>query len=433
MPKNISNDLKELVDHSVINQDVADRIATYYKSKESSSQNRLFIVFGILGALLVGLGIVLIIAHNWDDLSKSVKTILAFIPMIIGQAACLYVLLKRPQDVGWKEGTSTFLIFAIGACISLVSQIYRIEGDLASFILTWSVLSLPIIYVMRSSMASMLFIIGITFYASEAGYWGYNRFEPFFYWLLILLVVPHYINLYKHHLYSNFTFFHNWLIPISVTIVLGTMSSAHDHLMLLAYMGLFGLLYLIGDIFFRKNQKLRTNGWLIAGSLGTICLLISLSFDWYWKELSRTNIIISELLVSPEFIFSVVFVTSALALLIIKIRKHPELDIGGTEVVFVLFLIIYFIGFTTPILPQILINILILSVAIYVIRKGAKADHLGVMNYGLLIITALLISRFFDTDLSFVLRGVLFVMVGVGFFLANYRMVQKRKAKDNEI
>ena len=33
-------------------------------------------------------------------------------------------------------------------------------------------------------------------------------------------------------------------------------------------------------------------------------------------------------------------------------------------------------------------------------------------NYGLIIITALVICRFFDTDLSFVLRGLLFISVG---------------------
>ncbi|MEL7006007.1 MAG: DUF2157 domain-containing protein, partial [Bacteroidota bacterium] len=138
MAKNIASELKELLDNSVIDQEVADNILAYYQLKEVKSQNRLFIVFGILGALLVGLGIVLIIAHNWDDLSKVVKTIFAFIPIIVGQIACLYTLAKKPKDVGWREGASTFLVCAIGASISLISQIYHIEGDLASFVMKWS-------------------------------------------------------------------------------------------------------------------------------------------------------------------------------------------------------------------------------------------------------------------------------------------------------
>ncbi|MEM6542707.1 MAG: DUF2157 domain-containing protein, partial [Bacteroidota bacterium] len=62
---------------------------------------------------------------------------------------------------------------------------------------------------------------------------------------------------------------------------------------------------------------------------------------------------------------------------------------------------------------------------------GAKQDHLGILNYGLLILTALVVCRFFDTDLSFVVRGIMFVSVGAGFFVANYLMLKKRKANES--
>jgi hypothetical protein len=64
---------------------------------------------------------------------------------------------------------------------------------------------------------------------------------------------------------------------------------------------------------------------------------------------------------------------------------------------------------------------------ILTIREGAKLNHFGILNYGLLIITALVICRFFDTNISFVFRGLLFVGVGTGFFLANYSMMKKKK------
>ncbi|WKN43561.1 hypothetical protein [Tunicatimonas pelagia] len=71
---------------------------------------------------------------------------------------------------------------------------------------------------------------------------------------------------------------------------------------------------------------------------------------------------------------------------------------------------------------------LILVIGIAITLKGARQDHLGVLNYGLLIIAALVLCRFFDERLSFILRGTLFVLVGIGFFLTNYRMLRKRKA-----
>jgi asparagine N-glycosylation enzyme membrane subunit Stt3 len=96
------------------------------------------------------------------------------------------------------------------------------------------------------------------------------------------------------------------------------------------------------------------------------------------------------------------------------------------DFVFVLFIIIFFVGHEYSILPVVLINFIILTEGLLVIKKGADRDHLGVLNYGLSIITALVICRFFDTDISFIVRGLLFVMVGAGFFSANYLLIKKR-------
>ena len=71
-----------------------------------------------------------------------------------------------------------------------------------------------------------------------------------------------------------------------------------------------------------------------------------------------------------------------------------------------------------------------LVLALSKIKKGVDEDSLLILNYGLLVITALVICRFFDTNLSFVLRGLLFIVVGAGFFAANYLLIRKRKAND---
>ena len=79
-------------------------------------------------------------------------------------------------------------------------------------------------------------------------------------------------------------------------------------------------------------------------------------------------------------------------------------------------------------MASVLINFLVLAIGIMTIREGAKNNHLGILNYGLLIVSALIICRFFDTNINFVLKGILFVAVGVGFFFANLWMVRKRNA-----
>jgi uncharacterized membrane protein len=133
----IHKDLEELVENQIISKNTAQDIQAYYQSKKTSPQKRLFIVFGILGAILIGLGINLIIAHNWDDFSRPVKAFFAFLPLVLGQLACLYVILKKYESTAWREGSSAFLFFCCGRKYFINQSDFNIPGDLSSFLLTW--------------------------------------------------------------------------------------------------------------------------------------------------------------------------------------------------------------------------------------------------------------------------------------------------------
>ena len=110
----ILKDINELVQAGVISNKEAGNIRDYYRDKGELSNNRLFIVFGILGAILVGLGFILIIAHNWDEISKIAKTSFAFLPLLLGQILCAFTLIKKQDSVVWKESATAFLFFAVG-------------------------------------------------------------------------------------------------------------------------------------------------------------------------------------------------------------------------------------------------------------------------------------------------------------------------------
>ncbi len=425
----ILKEIPELIKAEVITQETADRIQDYYKNKRSSSTNRLFIVFGILGAILVGLGIILIIAHNWDELSRATKTFFAFLPLFIGQLLCGFTLIKKQDSIAWRESSAAFLFFSVGASISLVSQVYNIPGNLSSFLLTWMLLCFPLIYVMKSSMVSLLYLIGITYYACETSYWSYPSSESYPYWVLLSLALPHYYLLYLKNPKSNFMIFHNWLIPLSVVITLGTVAQKTEELMFIAYFSLFGLFYLIGHKDFFIRQKSRNSGYKLLGSLGTIVLLLTLSFNWFWEDLRNSDLQLNEVISTPEFFASTILSLFAVGLLYVHLKDKALNNIQPLVLIFILFIITFVLGLSSPI-AVVLINLYVFAVGILTIRDGAQQDHLGILNYGLLVITALVICRFFDTELSFVVRGIMFVSVGAGFFIANYLMLKKRKANE---
>jgi uncharacterized membrane protein len=426
----LRKEVADLLTAGVIDQETAERIERYYLAKSGPSQNKLVIIFGILGAILVGLGIVLILTYNWDQLSRMSKTIVAFVPLVIGQAICGYTLLKQSDSITWREGSSAFLVLAIGGCLSLVSYIYNISGSMESFLLVWTLLSLPVIYVMRSSLTSLMYLLGITWYACEACYWGSETDENYIYCGLLLLAIPHYLFLIKRENNSTFAAFHHWFIPLSVIISLGTLAYETEELMFVAYMTLFGLLYQVGNMSSMAELKIRNNGYLVLGSVGSAVMLLILSFEGIWQELRVREFMTGTWLTSPESIACIILIIPTLTLLMLRHQKEKWSDVKPADLVFILFIWIFMMGFYSP-AGAVLVNFLLLIMGILTIREGVRKDHFGIVNYGLLILTVLIICRFFDTDIHAVLKGLLFVLVGFGFFFTNYRMVKNRNKKSH--
>ncbi len=425
MNSKIQNDIKELVEEQVITNEVAIDIENFYKSKKTSSPNRLFTVFAVLGSTLVGLGIILILAHNWDDFSRSIKTVFAFAPLIIGQLIVGYTILKK-KSATWREASGVFLFFAVGASMALVSQIYNIPGNFSSYMLMWILLCSPLIYLLKSNALAILHIVFATNYACSYGYFDGNQ-TPWLYLVLLAVMIPHYYHLLKNKKTHNITSIFNWLLPLSVVIVLGAFVNRSEEFGFLMYVILFGLLYNIGKLPFFDNQKLRRNGYLVLGSLGTIYMLMFASFEWLWKDILRHDVEFN----SQEFFVSIVLFLLALGILIYSYSKKWIQSFNLFQYVFIIFTIIFFIGISSSLFSTVLINLIILILGIIAIKIGADKFHFGILNYGLLIITALIVCRFFDTNMSFVVRGLLFVCVGVGFFLTNYMMLKKQKSRRN--
>jgi len=426
MNSRLIKDIPELLENSVISKDVANAIETYYNSKNEGKSNRLFTVFGVLGATLVGLGIILILAHNWDDFSRTVKTIWAFLPLIIGQLFAGFSIIRNKGET-WKEASGVFLFFAVGASIALISQVYNIPGNLSSFLLTWILLCVPLIYLLKSKAVAILHIVFATYYVFEYGYAGGSH-TPWYYLLFLAVLAPFYLQLLRHQARSNITSIFNWLIPLSMTICLGAfVGRGGDKYGFLMYVILFGIFYSIGKMPYFREQKLRRNGYLVIGSLGTIITLLFATFKWFWDDMTTGSSVDTQ----TTIIASVLFIV-ALAILAYSYSKKWVKGFHLFQFVFIIFAVLFFIGMAHVTLPTILVNLLVLSLGLIAIKIGTDQFHFGILNYGLLIVTSLVICRFFDTNMTFVIRGLLFIIVGVGFFLTNYIMLKKQKSKTSE-
>lgn len=423
MDPKLIKELPELVKNGVISEEVASRIEAYYLSQQDASPNKLFTVFGVLGSLLVGLGLILILAHNWDGFSRSLKTMLAFLPLLVGQVIAGYAIFKKKSAV-WKEASGTFLFFAVGSSIALVSQIYNIPGDLNAYILTWIVLCLPLIYLLKSNAVAMLHLVFSTVYACSLGY-GFNAADkaPWLYLLLIAFLMPHYLTMLKKRPAANMTSIFNWLLPLSLVITLGAFLEHHGDFGYLLYVILFGLYYTIGKIPTFDDQKLRRNGYTILGSIGTVIMLLFTSFNGIWQFRMESGSFLSTEFFIVVFLFSV-----TVGLLVYAYSKKWIQGFNLFHFVFIIFTLLFFMGLADGLISTILVNFLVFALGLVTIKIGTDKFHFGILNYGLLIITALIVCRFLDTDMSYIIRGLLFVSVGIGFFLTNYIMLKRKKS-----
>ncbi|WP_298510001.1 DUF2157 domain-containing protein [uncultured Kordia sp.] len=426
MSLKITRALPELVENDIITDEIAQNIKAHYEKHNINDSNRLVTIFGILGATLVGLGIILIMAHNWDHFPRIIKVMLAFLPMLVGQAILGFSIVKS-KSTAWKEAATVFLFLSVGVCIASVSQIYHISGDLESFLLAWVVLCTPLIYVTKSTSAIILHLIFITYYTFEANFGvRTGSLAPLYYLILLAIPIPRYIQLLKSNVKSPALIAFHWLFPLSLMLALPLFIGSAYFTGLLIYILLYGLFYNIGKHSYFKNASLWQNGYLFLGAIGTIFLLFAASSRMAWRMLQYANKFdTNEILICLILLAAICFV------LYRNSRTTTFIKGDLFQYIFFIFGIIFFISNESGVIATLMINILIFAIGLMLIKTGADNVHFGYLNSGMLVLAVLIAFRFYDTNISFELRGLLFVLIGGGFFAANYIKLKKQKTRNN--
>ncbi|MGZ5003725.1 MAG: DUF2157 domain-containing protein, partial [Chthoniobacterales bacterium] len=186
----LRSQLPELVASGVISSENARAIDRHYEQDQSRS-NFAFVLLATVGSALVGAGIILLIAHNWDELSRPVRSAIAFLPLVIAQVLVVFTLMRRNESRPWREAAAIFDVAAVATAISLISQTYQVQGTFADFMRTWLLLSIPIVYLLRTTLGAILYVIGSVLWLFAR--WGIFSSEgtPMLFWLLLMLVIPY--------------------------------------------------------------------------------------------------------------------------------------------------------------------------------------------------------------------------------------------------
>ena len=140
----IANRLQNWVEQGLISQSQAEQILLSEKSNHSNIMWRW--MYGIAG-LFIGLGFILIIGANWDDIPAGVKLFGDFALW----AGIIYAAVKSVADKKSKASEILLVLSFLfaGATIGLIGQIFNLNGGWHSFAMAWSLLGLPYVLFSR--------------------------------------------------------------------------------------------------------------------------------------------------------------------------------------------------------------------------------------------------------------------------------------------
>ncbi len=414
-------ELPDLVSKGVLPQEAADKLRGHYGEIKNANKKWFFIVlFGVLGALLIGLGIISLFAHNWEELSRPVRAVLSLLPLMLGQALALWVLVKRPASAAFKEGSATFLSLMVGASIALISQTYNVPGDTAEFILTWMLLIVPLVYLMEATISAAIYVAGIT--AWGAHFWA-SPLQAVLFWPLLAVVIPHFIWALRRESYAIRGAILALVMAVSVCIAAGfSLGKTWDGSWIVIYSSIIALFYLLGSWDFSRVSTNWQRPFRILGGLGVFVMMFLLTFRLPWQSFtgrySYTKIEAFSWSAVPDYVLTLFLVGTAIVMFF-KYLKRADLRRALFGALPLVALAGYVFGGISVFFSVILFNIYLFIASLIWLKSGIQAKSLGIINAGMFMLSALIIARFFDSEINFIVKGLVFISIGIGFLVTN--------------
>lgn len=102
-----------------------------------------------IGATGLSLGALLLIASNWEGLSRPIKVVLALLLPIIPLCFAYWQLIMKGTTRVLGQAANVFGLALVGGSLAIIGQTYNLESDMVSFLWTWAILTFPFIFVFR--------------------------------------------------------------------------------------------------------------------------------------------------------------------------------------------------------------------------------------------------------------------------------------------
>lgn len=420
----LSTQIPQWVTDNIITQQQAQRLQQLYPVKDSISLGRLLIT-GI-GAIMIGLGVILLFAYNWADMDKFLKLAVIF-SALTGAHVAAMLTLHRNAILG--ESLFALGTMLMGASIFLIGQIYHIDSHYPNAFLLWSVGALALAWALPSlTQAFMTILLVLTWHLTEVFDFHVSNHVAFMVIIIGLFPLVWRLN---SPLLARFT-------SASLFISLGaSIGSVDEGLIVITLLLMAATLINFDRIIQHRGINAQT---LIAdeiarpANLVLVVTLLLMTFRDLLPEIVHFKL--DDTLTSG--FFWIALLTSQSGFIWLAIKRQLSAMVALAELTVVLMLLPTLLVFFTEIKSLVNLygwmmigfNLILLASSIWLMIDGAKQANRGRMVKGSILFAVLAMARYTDLFDSLIARATVFLIVGIALFvIGNIYQRNKKGAK----
>lgn len=408
------------VDRQIITREQADEILAEYPEKQIMPSFQR--TFSALGAILIGLGLLLVLAHNWDALPRGFRLTSVLTLLVLSQAGT-FAAMKWHRLERYREGLSFVQSLMVGASLFLVAETFPLGMDSAPLLGVWLVLILPISVLAETVLPIFLYMAVFFVWLADACQAWYIWFA----WPLLFALIPLQRRMEETETRGRGIF--AWLMVVALSAAFLVCFRDYFGDFAVQIMAIF--FYTLSSLGIRldRTDEFWNKPLFSLGLIGSLVCTFLLTFYNMWHHSVEISLGAPILLLLATFAAAMFFVwqhsrmTRGDGLLRLSSMMPPVIGITS---------ILWLLGLPDGVAVTIM-NLYLLVIGLFLLGRGYRKRQVSIFNIGMLLISALVIARFFDVDMSFLARGVLYIALGMVFLWVNYRMMkQKGGGKDNE-
>lgn len=391
---------------------------------------KLRIILAVAGSLLIGIGLCLIFWNFWQDFPLLLQTAFSFVPVLLAQAFVVYVLLRRNEDVVWRECAALLWCVGVISTVALINSVFNIHFGYVNCLLIDIVLCGSIPYLLRA-------VSPLPIYLYMVIHWSVGAMFPQFIVLPIaalLLAVGILYPLFlkdKTDVRYKFTL---WLSAAAGVAYLTTHAAfiENDFAVLticgaaiLAFLGLYAADRDDSDYSY-PYKTLGVTGCAVALSCAS-------SVTWAYRPVmaygiggSLTNEL-SSLYFHPQYILIIAAIVLGIVL---TIRARACFQNNLAKILLCSFALAGTILLLLPTIPTVLLWLLpvcALGFGGSLIYCGLDELKLLPANLGLILVFVQLYAFVLTSDISPLVLGIVFLLSGAAIIAVNYQMNARKK------